>query len=78
MIRTQISLDEDQWRRARRVAAERGMSLAGLIREALERVLEESVDAAARERAKRSVGGFHSGHRDTAEEHDAVLGEGRW
>jgi hypothetical protein len=60
--------------RARREAERRGISIAALIRRALERELD---DDAARERKARAlgvVGRFHSGTPDTSERHDEVLG----
>ncbi|MGH9167878.1 MAG: ribbon-helix-helix protein, CopG family [Acidimicrobiia bacterium] len=78
MIRTQISLTEEQMQRARRRAARRGVSLAALVREALERLLEDSSAEHRRARAKQAVGGFRSGHTGTSERHDEVLGEHRW
>jgi hypothetical protein len=44
MHRTMIMLPSDLQRRARRLAQERGISLGGLIREALVRVLEAAGD----------------------------------
>ncbi len=79
VIRTQISLTEDLIERARRVAAQRGISLAALIREALADALAKTPEELAIERAKRAVGGFRSGRVDTSEHHDDVLAEpGRW
>lgn len=77
MIRTQISLTEEQMKRARREAAARGISLAELVRQALEQELAFSEVARVRQRAAESVGGFRSGHADTSERHDEVLGRGR-
>ncbi|OFW65030.1 MAG: hypothetical protein A2135_03785 [Actinobacteria bacterium RBG_16_67_15] len=74
MIRTQISLEPEQMERARREAERRGISIAALIREALDRVLG---DQAARERVARALaapGRFHSGTGDTSDRHDDVLG----
>ncbi len=81
MIRTQVSLTEDQMRRLRRTAADRGVSIAAVIREAVEQIVpEEDADRMARQRrAFALAGAFHSGHRDTSEHHDEVLGEQtRW
>lgn len=60
MERTTISLPEELLRRLRLIAAERGTSMAALIREALE-------EQAARDRPRpRSLGIGASGHTDTA------------
>ena len=65
--------------RARAEARRRGTSLAGLVRDALDQLLEGGDDAQLREQAKRAVGGFHSGSRTTSAEHDEVLAqERRW
>ena len=60
MIRTTLSLDDDTRRRLRRIAAERGISMAALIREAI----DESVERHAPQ--PRSLGVAASGTRDTA------------
>jgi plasmid stability protein len=60
MKRTTISLPDDLLKRLRMRAAERGVSMATLVREALE-------DVATQDRPKpKSLGIFASGHRDTA------------
>lgn len=81
MIRTQISLSEDQLRRLRRAARERGTSMAAVIRDAVERSIpDEDVERLARQRrAFGLAGAFDSGHPDTAQRHDEVLAdEPRW
>jgi hypothetical protein len=76
--RTQISLDPVQAARLRRLARERGTSMAALIRAAVERTYpiddEDSVDARW-DRALASVGGFHGGGANIGEEHDRYLDE---
>jgi predicted transcriptional regulator len=60
MERTTISLPPELHKRLRRLAAERGTSMAELIREAIE-------EKAASERPRpRSLGAGASGHADTA------------
>jgi metal-responsive CopG/Arc/MetJ family transcriptional regulator len=60
MQRTTISVPEDLLKRLRLAAAERGTSMATLVREALE-------EAASRHRPKpRSIGAGASGRADTA------------
>jgi hypothetical protein len=71
--RTQISLDTKQADRLRRLARERGTSMAALIREAVDEVFPaDATDSleARWARALASVGGFHSGLTDVAERHD--------
>ncbi len=79
MIRTQISLTEDQMRRLRREARERRTSIAAVVRDAVERAIpDEDADRLARQRrAFELAGAYDSGHRDTAERHDDVLAEQR-
>jgi hypothetical protein len=81
MIRTQISLTERQMDRLRRAASARGVSIAAVIREAVDRsVPDEAADRLARQhRAFGLAGAFSSGHGDTSERHDDVLAEEpRW
>ncbi len=79
MIRTQISLSEEQMLQARAEAERRGISLAAVIRDALDRMLAEGDRAEVRERARAAVGGFRSGTAHTSEDHDRALAEGtRW
>ena len=74
MERTQISLTSEQARELRRLARKRGTSMAGLIREAVDRTYSLSgADDAAWQRAVAAVGGFHSGRSDTSERHDDAL-----
>jgi plasmid stability protein len=74
MIRTQIQLTEDQARRLRIVAKERGVSVAAVIREVLDRHLTSAERGlSARAKMIASVGGFHSGRHDVAERHDDYL-----
>lgn len=72
MIRTQVQLTEEQARALRRAAAERGMSMAAMIRELLEQAL--SVPHAARStRARAAIGRFASGTQTVSREHDSEL-----
>ena len=75
MIRTQISLESEQMARARREADRRGMSLAALIRKALDEFLDDEGRRARRRRAIAAVGGFRSGTAGTSVEHDEALAE---
>ncbi len=79
MIRTQISLSSDQMRLARIEADRRGISLAALIRDALDLLLDDGGPERTRARARDAVGGFRSGTSNTAVDHDEVLAAGdRW
>jgi hypothetical protein len=81
MIRTQISLTETQMERLRHAASVRGVSIAAVIRDAVDQsVPAEGTDFMSRQhRAFALAGAFSSGHRDTADRHDQVLAErARW
>jgi 16S rRNA U516 pseudouridylate synthase RsuA-like enzyme len=78
VIRTQVQLTEEQARQLRRLAAERGVSVAQLIRESVEALLERSAvsrDQELRRRAMAAAGRFRSGQRDIAARHDDYLVE---
>ncbi len=74
MVRTQIQLTEEQAERLKRLAGERRRSMADLIREAVDDLLEDQSRGATRrerlERAARSFGRFRSGTGDLADRHD--------
>jgi hypothetical protein len=80
MIRTQISLTEDQMRRLRREAARRNVPIAEVVRDAVDRAVPQDPGGrqARLERALASVGRFGSGSGDIAERHDEIAGESRW
>jgi hypothetical protein len=74
MIRTQVQLTDEQARALRRVAAERGISMAAVIRE----LLEESLAAprgAQVARARAAIGRFASGESMVSREHDRELAD---
>jgi hypothetical protein len=80
MVRTQIQLTEEQARRLREVAARRRTSLAALVREGVERVLEaETPSENSREEIVRRflalAGAASSGQPDIARNHDHYLDE---
>ncbi len=78
MERTQISLETEQAERLRALAQERGVSMAHLIREAIDTVYgvseENSLDARW-DRAVRAVGAGSGGGGNVAEDHDRYLDE---
>jgi hypothetical protein len=77
MVRTQIQLTDAQARRVRRLAKERGVSMAEVIRTCLDQVLESSEPdrSALYERAEAIVGQFEDqcDTRDLARRHDDYL-----
>jgi len=75
MVRTQIQLTEEQSSRLKRVAAERGVSMATVIREALEATLPAGEVDERHRRALSVAGRFQSGRRDIAADHDAALAQ---
>jgi len=81
MIRTQISLDERQMERLRELARLRNVSMAELVREAVDALLA-SPTPEAWERASAVVGKYRSGepNNDVARNHDEYLAEtyGEW
>ncbi|MBI2237243.1 MAG: ribbon-helix-helix protein, CopG family [Actinobacteria bacterium] len=77
MIRTQIQLTEDQAARLRRIAAERGVSIAEVIREAVDRLPDPHDRAERWARALAAVGKGHDreGATDVSVRHDDYLAE---
>lgn len=75
MIRTQVQFTEAQMRKLKRLAAERGVSVAALIREAIDLLVRGAPEGEAdrRQRALRAAGRFRSGRTDLATEHDRYL-----
>lgn len=75
MIRAQIQFTEEEHRRLRRLAAERHISIAALVRELVERSLSHGETERRRQRALAAMGRFHSGKKDVSREHDRYLDE---
>ena len=79
MVRTQIQLTEDQAALVKQIAAERRVSMARVIREALDRSLRSHSTALSHEdrvhRAIDAAGRFHSGSGDGSAKHDDHLKE---
>jgi len=76
MIRTQIQLTEAQAKTIKRVAIERGTSVAEVIRRAVESMVQASPKASIQERIRRAreiAGKFHSGKRNASHKHDEYL-----
>jgi hypothetical protein len=76
MIRTQIQLTENQVQALKKIAASRRVSVAKLIRQAVDSMIKSSPLVDPEERYKRAmdiVGKFHSGKHDVSEKHDTYL-----
>jgi Arc/MetJ-type ribon-helix-helix transcriptional regulator len=81
MVRTQVQLTDDQARRLKSMAGERGISMAALIRDGVERVLADGDRQERWRRALAVVGKYRSGdHSNVSEDHDRYLEEiyGSW
>lgn len=78
MVRTQIQLTEEQANALKKIALSRHLSIAELIRQAVDNILKSSTAIDMEERKKRAInaaGRFSSGKRDIAREHDKYLAE---
>lgn len=73
MVRTQIQLTTEQAARLTMVAAERGVSKAALIREAVDAVIAALPPDVRRRRALAAVGRFTSAPNRAGDDHDAEL-----
>jgi hypothetical protein len=78
MVRTQISLTEDQHIALTKLAKARGTSMSALVRQAVDELVRLSGATAAEALLKWAdeYGGPMGG--DIATRHDEILGEGRW
>ena len=80
MIRTQIALTDDQMRRVRIEARRRHVSLAAVVRDAVERAVPDE-DVARQTRVETlltAAGSVASGTGSVARDHDEVLAGDRW
>lgn len=78
MVRTQIQLTEVQASTLKRLARSRQLSMAELIRQAVDNLIETSTMGNIddmRKKALEAVGRFGSGKRDISKEHDKYLAE---
>jgi predicted Ser/Thr protein kinase len=76
MVRTQIQLSEDQAKAIKKIASAQGVSVAEMIRRAVDRIISAGPAADPREQHKRAleiVGKFKSGKRDVSKNHDRYL-----
>lgn len=79
-VRTQIQLERRQYERLKRLAAERGQSLSGVLRALVDEVLGESPSPTAVRDARLGfvgAGRDTQGRRDVARRHDRYLYGGR-
>ncbi len=78
MVRTQIQLNEKQAEGLKKMAAFRHLSVAELIRQAVDEMLKANRAIDSGERKKRALeiaGRFRSGKRDISREHDKYFAE---
>lgn len=75
MIRTQVSLTEEQMALLRAAAARRGVSIAEVVRTAVAAELARDDADERRRRARETVGAFRSGTADLGQRHDAYLAD---
>ena len=80
MIRTQVSLTADQMRRLRAEAKRRGVPIAEVVRDAVDRTVAADPDnrRARFDRLLAAAGQFRSGSGDVSARHDEIAGEGEW
>ncbi len=78
MVRTQIQLTDKQAKEIKRIAAVRGVSMAKIIREAIEETMKSGRGSSSEEkrsRALEALGKFRSGNKDISKRHDAYLAD---
>ena len=78
MIRTQVQFTEQQFSLLKRLAAARGVSVAELVRNGVDLLLDAAKHAPETDRARRALavaGRFRSGRHDVARRHDRYLAE---
>jgi replication initiation and membrane attachment protein DnaB len=78
MVCIQIRLTEEQAKTLKKLASTRRLSVAELIRQAVDSIIQSNAVIDIEERRKRAinaVGKFRSGKRDISKEHDKYLEE---
>ena len=78
MVRTQIQLTDEQAQALRRIAARQHISMAEVIRKAVDQFAETTAgigDAEKKQRALSVAGRFRSGLKDLASAHDRHLAD---
>lgn len=76
MVRTQVQLTEEQSMAIKKIAISRHLSVAELIRQAVDAMIKSSAIIDTEERRKRAIdiaGRFSSGKHDISREHDKYL-----
>ncbi|NOX62332.1 MAG: CopG family transcriptional regulator [Chloroflexi bacterium] len=78
MVRTQIQITEVQAQQLKELAVRKKKSVAELIRQGIDIILEQQMPLSMEERRQRALqaaGRFHSGVHDLSENHDRYLAE---
>lgn len=75
MIRTQISISDEQAHELRKLSTATHRSQAALMRDAIDALVGDDERSRRIERARRPVGAYRSGRTNTAEKHDEALEE---
>ena len=78
MVRTQIQLTEEQVNTLKKLSISRHLSMAELIRQAVDNLIKSNTAIDIEERRKRALaiaGKFSSGKQDISQEHDKYLAE---
>jgi hypothetical protein len=73
VIRTQVSLTEDQMRALKREAGRRGVSIASIVRKAVDAELRNDDRDEKIRRAMEVMGKYTSAHNDISQNHDLYL-----
>jgi Arc/MetJ-type ribon-helix-helix transcriptional regulator len=76
MVRTQIQLNEEQKKKLKKIAAERGVSVAELIRQGVDAILKaygRPERGEVLQRAAAAAGRFRSDQKSVAKDHDRYL-----
>ena len=75
MERTQVQFDPEQAAALKRRAAEKGISVSAVVREAVDRYLASDATEERIARVREAAGAFSSGLTDVSVEHDRYLAE---
>lgn len=75
MVRTQMQLTDEQAKALKEIAAQRGVSMAELIRESVERTIKDADRREKWRRARSIIGRYSSGITDLSANHDKYLAE---
>ncbi|MEW6173019.1 MAG: ribbon-helix-helix domain-containing protein [Bacillota bacterium] len=75
MIRTQVQLNEKQFKALKNLSSKEGVSLAELIRRAVDDLVRKNDASVLKEKMLGIAGKFRSGLGDLAEQHDRYFAE---